>query len=95
MVLATLVSAHLGLATALPWKRQRKTGLFVAGGVVALLMVSALVTDDKFTDVPKFANQLKPMSARWVPAMSTSEFGAVARELRNEVDEDAEKAAAP
>ncbi|MEO8561880.1 MAG: FHA domain-containing protein [bacterium] len=95
VVLATLISAHLALATALPWKRQRKTGVIVAGGVVALLVVSALVTDDKFTDVPKFANQLKPMSARWVPATSVSEFGEAARELRDEVDEDAKKTVTP
>ena len=95
VVLGALVSAHLALATAQPWKRQRRTGLFVAGAVVALFVVAALVSDDKFTDVPKFANQLKPMSASWVPARSVGEFSAAARELREEVDEDAKKTVAP
>jgi hypothetical protein len=95
VVLGALVSAHLALATGQPWRRQRKTGLFVAGSVVALLVVAALVSDDKFTDVPKFANQLKPMSARLVPAHTVSEFGDAARELRKEVDEDAKKAVSP
>jgi pSer/pThr/pTyr-binding forkhead associated (FHA) protein len=95
VVLASLVSAHLALATGVSWKRQRRTGLFVSGAVVALLVVAALVSDDKFTDVPKFASQLKPMSTRWVPTHSVGEFGAAARELREEVDEDAKKAIAP
>jgi hypothetical protein len=94
-VLSALVSAHLALATAQPWVRHRKTGLLVSGGVVALFVVAALVSDDKFTDVPKFANQLKPISAKWVPARSVNEFSAAARELREEVDEDAAKPVAP
>lgn len=94
-VMSALVSAHLALASGQTWRRQRKTGLFVAGGLVALLVVAALVSDDKFTDVPKFANELKPISAKWVPARSVSEFGAAARELREEVDEDATKPIAP
>lgn len=78
------------------WTAQHTCAtVFVARGVVARLVVSALVSDDEFTDVPKLANQLEPMSARWVPATSVSEFGDVARELRDEVDEDARKAATP
>lgn len=95
VVLATLVSAHLALATALSLRRQRRTGLFVAGGVVALLVVAALVSDDKFSDVPKFENQLKPLSARVVPAGSVADFGDAARSLRDEVDVDAKKPVSP
>ena len=95
VVVAMLVSAHLALATALPWKRQRRAGLIVAGGVVVLFLVAALVSDDKFTDVPKFANQLKPLSPAWVPATSVEDFGSVARGLREEVDDDAKKPVGP
>jgi heme A synthase len=95
VVLAALVTAHLALATGQPWRRQRRVGLIVAGAMVVLITVAALVADDEFTDVPKFAQQLKPMSAQWVPAASVSEFADAARELRVEVDEDAKSPVKP
>ncbi|MEO8623407.1 MAG: FHA domain-containing protein [bacterium] len=94
-VLTALIVGHLSLATTLSRRRQWRAAFAVSGTVTALIMFAALVSDDKFSDVSKFANQLEPMAAGWVPARSPSEFGAAMRELKDEVDKAAEKDSSP
>ncbi|MEP6731258.1 MAG: FHA domain-containing protein [bacterium] len=90
-LLAALVAGHLSLSTILPRKRQWRAGFIVSGIMAVLFIVAALVADDKFSDVPKFANQLKPIRAAWIPTKTPTEFSGVMRELKDEVDKAAKK----
>lgn len=85
-MVAAVVVAHLGLASALPARRRWKIGAAVSMVIVALVSVSALTAEDTFTDVPEFATTVKAIGAGWLPTHSVAEFGDVTAELQNEVD---------
>lgn len=70
-----------------------RVGLIAVGTSVVLMLIAFLVNEEKFSDVPSFERDLKPVPAAWVPARTVLEFGPVMRELKDEVDEKAAKAA--
>jgi hypothetical protein len=61
--------------------------------VVALTFFIGLVNDEKFSDVPKFASQVKPLPTQFIPTKTVAEFGGDMRELKDDVDEALEKEA--
>lgn len=88
---AALLAGHLSLASTMtPWRRWR-AGLMVSGAILLFAVLSELLEDDSFSDVPSFSGVLKPVGQQWLPTRSVDEFGAVMLRLRDEVDELAER----
>ena len=86
-VLATLVAEHLAISGSMPRKARWRAGVITSAVVVALFAFVGIVNDEKFTDVPKFQSEVKSVPAQIIPTMPVSEFGSVARELKDDVDE--------
>ena len=87
VLLAALVAAHLGVSGSMSRKARWRAGVITSAVVVALFFFVGLVNDDKFTDVPKFAAEVRPLPAQFIPTTPVSEFGGVAKELKDDVDE--------
>jgi len=86
-VLTAVVAGHLGVSGSMPRNARWRVGVITSAVVVALFFFVGLVNDEKFTDVPKFAAEVKPVPAQFIPTMPVSEFGGVAKELKDDVDE--------
>ncbi len=72
---AALLAAHLAFASALSrWHRWR-AGLILGGVLIVFTVVSGLLEDDTFSDVPDFSAALKPVAPQWVPTGSVDDFG--------------------
>jgi pSer/pThr/pTyr-binding forkhead associated (FHA) protein len=86
-VLAALVAEHLAISGSMSRKARWRAGVITSAVVVALFAFVGLVNDEKFTDVPKFSSEVKSVPAQIIPTRPVSEFGDVARELKDDVDE--------
>lgn len=93
VVIGGNVAGHMWVSSALSRTAMWRVGLIAVGTSVVLMLVAFLVNEEKFSDVPSFERDLKPVPAAWVPARTVLEFGPVMRELKDEVDEKAAKAA--
>jgi pSer/pThr/pTyr-binding forkhead associated (FHA) protein len=85
--LAAVVVGHLTVAGSLTERLRWRAGLTVAGVLLALIFAGAAVSDDKFSDVPKFPAQLKPMPPALVPTSSVDQFVEAMRDARSEADD--------
>ncbi|MBK8249935.1 MAG: FHA domain-containing protein [Gemmatimonadetes bacterium] len=92
---AATVTAHLGLATHIRRERLVRTAVTMCATMLTLLGVSALLDDDRFSDVPSIVSVLKPLRPGLVPAISVAEFGEAIAGLREEADELAKKGELP
>jgi pSer/pThr/pTyr-binding forkhead associated (FHA) protein len=95
VVVAVVIAGHIAVSTALSRKARWQVVLVVSGTMIVLFTLAGLVNEDKFTDVPKFASQLEPLSPRFVPTKTVDEFGGEMRKLKDEVDEALKKQGAP
>jgi hypothetical protein len=86
-VLAALVAGHLGVSGALPRKTRWRAGVLTSAVVVALFFFIGLLNDDRFSVVPKFASEVKPLPTQFIPTKTVAEFGGDIRELKDDVDE--------
>lgn len=86
-VLSTLVAAHLAISGSMQRKARWRAGAITSAVVVTLFAFVGIVNDEKFTDVPKFQSEVKFAPAKIIPTAPVSEFGKVARELKDDVDE--------
>ncbi len=94
-VIAALVAGHLSVTTSLPRRRRWRVGFVTACAMTVLFAAIGLLgDDDEFTDVPKFAAELKPLSPRFVPSRTVEQFGVEMTELKDEVDEALQKQSA-
>jgi len=87
VLVAALVAAHLSLSSTLSRRRRWRAGAMISGTIIVLAILAVFAKDDKFTDVPKFAAVLKPVSARWIPSESVRDFSADMRALKKSVDD--------
>jgi hypothetical protein len=86
-VLSALVAAHLAVSGTLPRRTRWRAGLITSAVLVAMFFFIGLVNDEKFSDTPKFASEVKPLPAQFIPTKPVSEFGTDMRELKDDVDE--------
>jgi len=92
---AAIVAGHLGVSGTLPPRRRWRIGFMVAGAIIALTVIAALVKDETFSDVPRFAANLKPLSSSVIPARSVDDFGAAMAKAKRKADDDAKKSVDP
>ena len=92
---AAIVAGHLGVSGTLSPRRRWRIGFMVAGAILALTVIAALVKDETFSDVPKFEAGLKPLSSAVIPAQSVDAFGAAMSKAKRKADDDAKKAVDP
>jgi pSer/pThr/pTyr-binding forkhead associated (FHA) protein len=90
-VLASLVVAHLTVAGALTRRQRWRAGLSLSGGLFLLIMLAGFVQEEKFSDVPKFPAQLKPIPPRFVPTHTVGEFVEAMSEARAAADKALDK----
>jgi len=86
LITATIVG-HLRLATTMTRQRRWRAGLLTSAVLVLIASAAVLVESDTFSDVPEFSGQLEPFPAQWLPAGDTQEFGSVALDLKEQVDQ--------
>lgn len=89
-LVAAHVAGHLGVPGTMPARRRWRAGAMVAG-VILVLVVLASLADDDFSDTPRLASALKPLSPAWIPADDVDDFGSAIRKARNEADDAANK----
>jgi pSer/pThr/pTyr-binding forkhead associated (FHA) protein len=94
-LVAALVAGHLGVSGTLPPRRRWRAGAMVAGAIVALVILATLAKDDTFSDTPKMASSLKPLSADWIPAGGVDDFGGAIRKVKREADDDVKEDHSP
>jgi hypothetical protein len=87
VLLGALIAWHLSLASTISRDQQIRAGVLVAATAFTLGGFFVLADDESFTDIATYPGVLKPIAARWVPTETIDEFGAVALELKGEVDE--------
>ncbi|MFL5620670.1 MAG: FHA domain-containing protein [Gemmatimonadaceae bacterium] len=92
---AAIVAAHLGVSGTVPRRRRWRIGFMVAGAILALTVFAVLVKDETFSDVPRFASGLKPLSGAVIPARSVDDFSAVMQKAKRKADEAAKKQVDP
>jgi hypothetical protein len=92
-VIAGLIVAHLTVSGALTRRQRWRAALSFSGGLFLLILVAGFAHEDKFSDVPKFPAQLKPISPRLVPTHTVSEFVEAMGEARAEADKAVDKQA--
>ena len=86
LIVAALIAFHLALASHLPARRRWGAGVATAAVIFAIGLAFTLADDDAFTDVPEFAGVLRPLPVGLLPTGTAQDFGAVAEDLRREVD---------
>jgi hypothetical protein len=86
-LVATLVAAHLALASSLAGRRRWMVGLITSGVILALSSAGALANRGTFSDVPQFSGVLKPFRAQWLPTNTVADFSRVLPDLKEQVDE--------
>ena len=92
VLIAALIAGHLSLSSTMPRQRRWVWGTVIAVGGITIGGLAALATADNFTDVPTFSGVLKPIAPSLIPTTTVSEFGEAMAELKEDVDEMAEKA---
>lgn len=93
-LLASVLASHLEYSSHLSARHRWRFGAAVALGVLGLGLLSTLIDDEKFSDVPTFSNTLKPLSSTIIPAQGIDEYRRVMVEAKKEVDEAVVKEAA-
>lgn len=87
-----VVVAHLSVAGSLTPRGRLYAGLGVCAAIGGLAFLGTL-GNDKFTDVPRYSAQLKPVPGGFVFATPVDDFAAAIRETKAKADEAAAKAA--
>lgn len=86
-ILAVMIVAHLSVPGIMTRRGRWRVGLGVAGGLLAIVVLSELVDDDKkFSDVPEFPAVLKPIAPELVPTSTVDEFIVTMAKARSEAD---------
>jgi len=86
LTLSALIAGHLTVAGALSKRRRWQVGLGVSATLFVGGMLIGLAQDEKFSDVPKFPAQLKPVSPRIVPTQTVDQFVKAMAKARDEAD---------
>jgi hypothetical protein len=92
LFLAMLLSGHLRLASTMAGRTRRWWALGVGSAIVSLIVIAGYADRDKFTFLMEYPAVLKPVDARWLPAVSVEEFVNGSEELKTELDALAQKA---
>lgn len=92
MIVAALVYAHLGFASAMRRNSRVWAALSLSATMAGVSLISDLAGRNKFSNVMEFSGILKPIDAAWLPATSIDEFIERSRRLEQELDALAEKA---
>jgi hypothetical protein len=87
LLVATLVAAHLALASAMPRRRRWLVGFATSGALLAIGALVTLAEEKSFSDVPAFSATLKPFPARVLWAGSLEGFTDVEAGLKRQVDQ--------
>jgi len=87
LAIAGVVVGHLTVAGVLTQRLRWRAGLGVSGALLLLALAAYGVRDDRFSDVPRFPGQLKPISARLVPTRTVDEFVDAMGDARSKADE--------
>lgn len=86
VLVAALVSAHLGLASRLS-RRRRWTAGVVTSGVLLLIGLTVTWADEgQFSDVPTFAATIEPWPVAWLPTVRVEKAVELEHDLRVKVD---------
>ncbi|MDQ6831087.1 MAG: FHA domain-containing protein [Gemmatimonadota bacterium] len=85
-LLTGLVYGQLGIVSSMGRHRRIRVSAAVIGSLLALAGVFALADQEKFSTKMNFAEQLKPVPARFVPTVSVDEFAKASRALRTAAD---------
>lgn len=85
-LLAAMVAGHLGAATHLAPVQRWRAGTVASGIVLALVAVSALLEEERFTPAAEFSGVVRTLDPALVPQQSLDEWGATLADLRGEVD---------
>jgi hypothetical protein len=87
LLIATLVAAHLGLASTMPRRRRWVVGFATCGVLLAIGGIVTVAEEKSFSDVAEFSATLKPFPTRLLPAGTLEDFTAVEARLKRQVDE--------
>jgi hypothetical protein len=90
-LIGALVIGHLGLASTMPRRRRWRAGAIVSGALLAITALVSFTKDDSFSDVPKFAGEVKPVAPAVIPTKSIDQFESMTQGLKTQVDQLAKK----
>ena len=93
-LLASVLATHLEYASSLSARHRWRFGAAAALTFLGLGLLSTLIDDEKFSDVPTYSHTLKPLSSTIIPAQGIDDFTRVMAEAKKEVDEAVVKEAA-
>jgi hypothetical protein len=87
LLVATLVAAHLGLASAMTRRRRWVVGFATSGVLLAIGAMVTLAEEKSFSDVAEFSATLKPFPTALLRPGTLEGFTAVEARLKRQVDE--------
>jgi hypothetical protein len=91
IAIAALVAGHLAVAGVLTRRGRWWAGGIVSGLLLLLVVIVGLINEDKFSAVPRFPNELEPVTPALVPTKSVSQFVGLMQEAKQDADEASEK----
>src|SRR5262245_26879872 len=86
VVLAALIAGHLTVGGVLTKRRRWRGCLWCSATMLVTLTLIGRARDKKFSDVPRFPAQLKPISPRIGPTQTVDQFVKAMAEAREEAD---------
>jgi hypothetical protein len=86
LLVATLVAAHLGLASTMTRRRRWVVGLVTSGILLVIGGVFRLAEEKSFSDVAEFPATLKPFPTTLLPTDRVEQLRAVEADLKRQVD---------
>jgi hypothetical protein len=94
VIVAALVYAHLGFASALRRQSRLWTALSVSAAMAGVSVISDFASRSKFSNIMEFSGIVKPIDAAWLPTISIDQFIDRSQKLKQELDALAQKAKA-
>lgn len=92
VILAALLYAHLGFASALRRPSRLRAALLLSVAIAGASLISDFAARNKFSNVMEFSGILKPIDRAWLPATSIDGFIDLSRDLERELNALAERA---
>jgi len=94
VIVAALVYAHLGFASAMRRRSRLWAALSVSAAMAGVSVISDFASRSKFSNVMEFSGIVKPIEAAWLPTISMDQFIDRSQKLKQELDTLAQKAKA-
>ena len=95
VIVAALVYAHLGFASAMRRPSRLWAALSVSAAMAGVGVISDFASRSKFSNVMEFTGIVKPLDAAWLPTISIDQFIDRSQSLKQNLDALAQKARAP